>query len=1157
MSTQCVLTQPTLKPRKDSLNKVARNISVKLLKSQASLKNFLMLKIKEDENLEATHRKSGNLVTTPTRRQEYEIEKVPSKTTSLQNVNKFSSKPTFGHTPLISKRTCKNKLTVNFIEHKGEKTQSHFSSDKGSREKLDLQPMKSLSRQVNGNSNRINDINNIQGILESSMKEAFEKQSKVQLGERFNSIEGRCPEAKSIENFNTIENDTHHQFDYLSINESHENLINRKEQTFHKASFKCINENANDIDEWVQTTTPHLPVFNPAPRTLGKIEKIFDSCEDSEDNLEEEYHGDINTFYYKLTSFNSSIFFVINLFVLIVHLFNIVVSPIYYCIYYSSSRQAFFVFGCFIDIIMVLSMVLKFIIPYEFQGKKVLEFKLISINYVLFGSFFADVFLAIPYNIFNSINHNNSRLVSTGYFDQLCYWGSWSRVLGIIELWKTIDKLILYFKKEDTDLYETKSYMIGKVLLFWIIVIHILSSFWLFIGNYELMTSGKGWLSLQDKEGSFFTKYTSSFYFNVVTILTVGYGDISGCTIFERSYLCLFLILSNLLYSLLIGWISRIIYDSSKLEELFNEKKIIMDDIVSQYHISETLEKKILSSLISLKRSYQDDIHTLLQSLPQKLRKQVYHTIYERKLKKIKFLQNKSYEFILFCAQRLQHTIIEKKEILTSIGDIFTEIYIINSGALGMYLSSRYGNYMLIKMHKGYHFGDVNMSLNERSELTIKTLGASTELFILKKTNYLEIKKEFPEQIKEMLSKSIEEFSNLDQLRKEACSYFERNETFEGFKLEALEEMANNHKDEIMKEESELTLRSSSSQKSLNKIRDLTVFVNAEDFQKNENQRLIEAPLSSDSIKKERDNLFTDHFKILKSNTNPNPLGGSIKKSKHLKKKIFLESIQTARKKIVNCCKIYTEDIKNNFFKKANIEIEANLKLAIVLMKPFQEDSSFINFYRMNQFKSISTSEVYDDSALSIYHSDAKTKPSANNISHIMDLDSFTIMPKPNSRIMNDLSRSMKCIKPNLSLNQFSIKYMSTQKLRKRKQFSIPKDFTRIKINVNDCKGNATSIEKPLESPTKQKRKVKIIGVNKRDITRDFVDKIESNAILESNINLFENYIKDMINQKKGDATSRTHLKFSNMSICPNKRQPSKSILSIKPSNPDEFEAIN
>ena len=411
--------------------------------------------------------------------------------------------------------------------------------------------------------------------------------------------------------------------------------------------------------------------------------------------------------------------------------------------------------GCIVDFFLILEIIINFFIQFKLEDEYVSTHKYIIMNYALSLNLLIDLTLAFPFYVaityLYMIQDSSSSFFSRKYLTLnndlyfYCFIGRWLRILHLIKFWNIVNYYIYDFFKFEEYQQITKNINLLKVGCFLLVLLHNFACIWIFIGEYESLFSDDNWIlhfNISDDNNKL-KIYVSSLYFKMVSVTTIGYGDIFPCTIIEKTYQCIFLFISTQLYNLIISWISSTISSSSNREEKHNNNIKMLKNLVSEYNVSENFERELRKSLIFIKNNTDNDKHSLIDELPTDLKNLLFKKIFESKLTKLQFFINSSEDFIYYVTPKIQLLSLKKGETLISIGDIFTELIMINKGSLSFLLGPKYENYNLLKVNKGYHFGDVNMFLNERSEFSIKASYNNSEVFTLKKSFYVDVKLNF------------------------------------------------------------------------------------------------------------------------------------------------------------------------------------------------------------------------------------------------------------------------------------------------------------------------------------------------------------------------------------------------------------------------------
>lgn len=763
-------------------------------------------------------------------------------------------------------------------------------------------------------------------------------------------------ERESENNFKSNHNDA------SVYNQSRENLITDKPQIKKRKTIQfkqdkevdaflrdikdeTQNEKWNELEEMNIVTTVGLHAYRG--RKLNHTKLIYDSLsEDEDDDLS---HQDT---YFRCYSIHpkSDFAYYFNLIQAIFLLLYFIFHPINLCfslrsraLNYTKDRVG--IIGLISDFIFLIAFILKFFTGYYKEETVIFRLSKVTFEFLTNGFIF-DFFISFPFNlVYFFYPYYDHTSIDSGFFSFI-YYGKWIRLGSIFKVWDYID---YFFTDNETTENSTvsKQVLIFKSIICFLIATHYFNCIWIFIGFAEA-TEGNwlsrfGFIDIDD-----ISIYLASFYFNMVTILTVGYGDIAPATINERLYISIFLFFSNLIYSFIISWMSSVISEDSRKQILLNQKKEVMNRILNDYSVSEVLVKQIKKSLAFMVNNSTSDVNSLLNTLPDGLKNQIYKRIYEAKIGKLEFFKEASDEFILYCIPRIEQVSLKKSETLISMGDIFTEMFMVNKGSLNFYLSSLYNNFRLNSIGKGYHFGDVNMYLNEPSEYTIKAASNSNELFTMKKNHYSELKRNFPGIIEDIIKNSIDNYTDLELLKKEACIYFENIGTMQGFRLLLSKKLQMIHYSEMAVEE-QSDLMQLGTNINLDRLSNL---VKWEQEEKVENVFKINTMTQIENFKENiYESVKNNKTGVLKLNENLETINNN-------KKKLRIRKVQLVQKRELSKCdnkfkvkKIFKEDNKARMKKtkghtdvyhinnEEKEEAEDPEKVSISYHKIYKEDS--------------------------------------------------------------------------------------------------------------------------------------------------------------------------------------------------------------------------
>lgn len=134
------------------------------------------------------------------------------------------------------------------------------------------------------------------------------------------------------------------------------------------------------------------------------------------------------------------------------------------------------------------------------------------------------------------------------------------RFTGLLKLFRFFR---IHDKTKKPDFYgrlnlKPSNVKVMFLLVYFLIIEHIWSCVWIMIGRIDT-ESKVNWIWKQEMvDSSNWDLYVTALYFTFTTIITVGYGDISGVSNLERFFCMSLMLLGCFLYSLLTGLISTI-----------------------------------------------------------------------------------------------------------------------------------------------------------------------------------------------------------------------------------------------------------------------------------------------------------------------------------------------------------------------------------------------------------------------------------------------------------------------------------------------------------------------------------------------------------------------------------------------------------------------
>ena len=558
-------------------------------------------------------------------------------------------------------------------------------------------------------------------------------------------------------------------------------------------------------------------------RKLKRIKEIYDSFDD------EEYEEDNeNDYYISPTSYFIKIF---DWILFLCSMFYLICVPYYFSenIILFGKNKFVLIILTFIDVVFIVDIIINFFRAYHnFDENLVRKTRYIFFHYISTWFIF-DFFQAIPFYTFykyqerKCINENICSLdgFSLNRINPYLYL---IILIKIIKAYKMMNgnSTISSFMEilSQNEIIDNYGYIIFAIF-YSLIFLNFSASIYIFIGK----NSFPGWImKIHIQDTSFTTIYVSSIYFIVVTITTVGYGDISGNSLLEISFQMFLLIIGTLAYSFILSYISNYIVKKNEKTRVFEQNLNILKEIkLNNPLLKDNVYQEVIKNLFNEQLYERKDKSLLFDCLPYSLKNKLIMEMYKPFIQNFVFFKNiGNSDFIVKVVTSLKPLLSFKGDILIQEGDFIKEIFFVKRGVLSLniaidkqnienslkkfieinegsirityipslminkyntknlednindYFTNKKENKIniqnsidiqdikIIEIRKNEHFGDALMFLNERSPLIVKIKTKNAELLVLRKMEAIEIYSVYPNIWKRINKKSL---FNMEQIK--------------------------------------------------------------------------------------------------------------------------------------------------------------------------------------------------------------------------------------------------------------------------------------------------------------------------------------------------------------------------------------------------------
>ncbi|XAR73572.1 hypothetical protein NMG60_11007583 [Bertholletia excelsa] len=221
------------------------------------------------------------------------------------------------------------------------------------------------------------------------------------------------------------------------------------------------------------------------------------------------------------------------------------------------------------------------------------------------------------------------------------------------------------------------------------------------------------------REVDLWTRYITSLYFAVVTMATVGYGDVHAVNVREMIFVMIYVSFDMVLGAYLIGNMTALIVKGSKTER-FRDKMTDLMKFMNRHRLGRDVRNQIKGHL---RLQYESSCteSSVLQDIPISLRAKVSESLYGPYVENISLFRGCSTEFINQIVIRVHEEFFLPGEVIVEQGNVVDQIYFVCHGMLEEIGIGADGSEETVSLlEPNSSFGEISMLCNIPQPYTIR-----------------------------------------------------------------------------------------------------------------------------------------------------------------------------------------------------------------------------------------------------------------------------------------------------------------------------------------------------------------------------------------------------------------------------------------------------
>nr|XP_043633868.1 potassium channel SKOR-like [Erigeron canadensis] len=242
------------------------------------------------------------------------------------------------------------------------------------------------------------------------------------------------------------------------------------------------------------------------------------------------------------------------------------------------------------------------------------------------------------------------------------------------------------------------------------------------------------------REIDLWKRYITSLYFAIVTMATLGYGDIHAVNLREMIFVMVYVSFDMVLGAYLVGNMTALIVKGSKTER-YRDRMTDLLRYMDRNRLGRDIRNQIKGHMrLQYDSSYTDSV--VIQDLPSSIRAKISETLYKPYIEQVSLFRGCSLEFINHIVGRVHEEFFLPGEVILEQGVVVDQLYFVCHGNLEAVVVCENGSEETISVLKPHDsFGEVSILCNIAQPYTIQVQDLSRVLRLDKQsfTNILEI----------------------------------------------------------------------------------------------------------------------------------------------------------------------------------------------------------------------------------------------------------------------------------------------------------------------------------------------------------------------------------------------------------------------------------